>query len=368
MLTTARMSVTLVTLVTLSARHVRRALALALALGLMALSSPAAAYCRSTTCRSGATGADEACQSLEGGVMCDSGGAFVLPLWWGTGCVGYSLDAAASARVDYADALAAAKGAFTAWTDHTCGGRQVDIDARALPATTGGAVEYRQTGANTNTIVFRDDVWPYAAPRGASGGEGAGARSGELALTTVTFAAATGQILDADIEINTAEYDLRPGESATPGEGAYDLQAVLTHEAGHFLGLGHSADRDALMFPRAGTAEVARRTLGADDGQALCAAYPPRDGSATSKASLGAAAREGGACRPRATPAAAPASTAPSGAQTAPDPRRLACAAGALGAPDVTSELGVASLGVLALAAARRRGRRRPVRTLGRSS
>lgn len=355
------MLTTTFTFVTLVARRARIALALALVLGLAAVSSSAEAYCRSTTCRSGATAADEACQSLEGGVMCDSGAAFVLPLWWGTGCVGYSLDAAASARVDYADALAAAQGAFAAWTDHACGGRPVDIDARDLAATTGGAVEYRLSGPNTNTIVFRDDAWPHA---GASG-----ARSGELALTTVTFAAATGQILDADIEINTAEYDIRLGEAAAPGEGAYDLQAVLTHEAGHFLGLGHSADREALMFPRTGTADVARRALGADDGQALCAAYPPRDGSATARASLGAAGRVGGACRPRATPGAtAPTSTTASGAQGATDPRRLACAAGPVGAPDAPSRLAAAGLGALALAAARRRSARRAARTLGRSS
>jgi hypothetical protein len=361
------MLTTAFTFVTSVARHARLAFALALALGLVTLSSPADAYCRSTTCRSGATTADEACQSLEGGVMCDSGAAFVLPLWWGTGCVGYSLDAAASARVDYADALAAAQGAFAAWTDHACGGRPVDIDARDLAATTGGAVEYRLSGPNTNTIVFRDDAWPHA---GASG-----ARSGELALTTVTFAAATGQILDADIEINTAEYDIRPGDASALGEGAYDLQAVLTHEAGHFLGLGHSADREALMFPRTGTADVARRTLGADDGQALCAAYPPRDGSATARASLGAAGRVGGACRPRATPGATtPTSTTASGAQGPTDPRRLACAAGPIGAPDAPDatdarvRLAAAGLGALALAAARRRRAHRAARTPGRSS
>jgi hypothetical protein len=279
--------------------------------------------------------------------MCDSGAAFALPLWWGTGCVGYSLDAAASAKVDYAEALDAAQEAFAAWTEHTCAGRPVDIDARDLTATTGGAVGYRLTGANTNAIVFRDDAWPHAGPRGPEG-------SGELALTTVTFASATGEILDADIEVNTAEYDIRAGAAAAPSDGVYDLQAVLTHEVGHVLGLAHSADREALMFPRAGTAEMARLALGADDGQALCASYPPRDGSAAAKASLGAAGRAGGACRPRAIlTTTTPTATSASGADGATDPRRLACTAGPVGAPDTTPGLAAAGL-VLALASARR--------------
>ncbi|HMC26710.1 MAG TPA: matrixin family metalloprotease, partial [Verrucomicrobiae bacterium] len=67
------------------------------------------------------------------------------------------------------------------------------------------------------------------------------------------IAVAPGQILDADIYFN-------PGDSnttfATPGAfGAhpksYDLQSILTHELGHFLGFSHSAIWGAMMFPYA---------------------------------------------------------------------------------------------------------------------
>jgi matrixin len=63
--------------------------------------------------------------------------------------------------------------------------------------------------------------------------------------------AEVGQILDADIELN-------PGDSrttfATPAAlpsapSAYDLESVLMHELGHFLGFSHSAVWRAMMYP-----------------------------------------------------------------------------------------------------------------------
>jgi hypothetical protein len=95
-----------------------------------------------------------------------------------------------------------------------------------------------------------------------------------------------GQILDADIYFN-------PGDSrttfATPAElaaapAAYDLESVLTHELGHFLGFSHSAVWSAMMFPFAplpGTYAGARPTapqpdapLGEDDRSGLRVLYP----------------------------------------------------------------------------------------------
>jgi matrixin len=95
-----------------------------------------------------------------------------------------------------------------------------------------------------------------------------------------------GQILDADIYFN-------PGGSnisfATPqalpaAASAYDLESVLTHEFGHFLGFSHSAVWGAMMFPfapAAGTFSGTRPTsqqpdapLGDDDRTGLRVLYP----------------------------------------------------------------------------------------------
>jgi hypothetical protein len=111
-----------------------------------------------------------------------------------------------------------------------------------------------------------------------------------------------GQILDADIYFNPSDANVT---FATPQElpaapKAYDLESVLTHELGHFLGFGHSAVWSAMMFPFApapGTISGTRPTeqqpdapLGDDDRTGLRVLYPdPTDtlhvGSITGKIS-----------------------------------------------------------------------------------
>lgn len=93
----------------------------------------------------------------------------------------------------------------------------------------------------------------------------AGFTSGVLAFTRVITANApgvrvgasgpaafAGQILDADtlVRPDGQVKFATPGGLATPGgQGAYDLESVLTHELGHWMGLDHSAVIRAMMFP-----------------------------------------------------------------------------------------------------------------------
>ncbi len=113
--------------------------------------------------------------------------------------------------------------------------------------------------ANANIITFRDDGWPYVG-----GGN-------TLALTTVTYHLKTGEIYDADMEINSFDVALSQGDD----DVSFDLLSIATHEAGHFLGLSHSSDHDATMFAdyRPGTASL--RDLSQDDLDGICAVYPP---------------------------------------------------------------------------------------------
>ena len=92
-----------------------------------------------------------------------------------------------------------------------------------------------------------------------------------LALTTTTFYTGTGEIFDADMEINN-NFSWKAG-----GEGnqatAYDLESIVTHEAGHFLGLAHTPASTAVMYASFAPGEV-RTDLSSADLNDVCGIYP----------------------------------------------------------------------------------------------
>jgi hypothetical protein len=119
---------------------------------------------------------------------------------------------------------------------------------------------YDPGGANANAIIFHDDAWPYPELPDA------------VALTTTHFDESNGFILDSDIEIDAT---LPLSTSDVVPDGSYDLQSILTHEAGHFLGLAHSYQPGAAMQPSYRPGSADERTLGDDDIAGICAIYPP---------------------------------------------------------------------------------------------
>ena len=62
-----------------------------------------------------------------------------------------------------------------------------------------------------------------------------------------------GQILDADIYFSPADPNttFATPQALSSSPKAYDLESILTHELGHFLGFSHSAIWSAMMFPYA---------------------------------------------------------------------------------------------------------------------
>ncbi|MCA9625438.1 MAG: matrixin family metalloprotease [Myxococcales bacterium] len=216
---------------------------------IVALPSTAEAFCRTSVCGEEAS---KVCTPAEDD---DCGTA----LFWGAPCFSFSLQEEGSSQVEVDTAEALMIQAFAAWENADCGGVGPGISVDPYPRIGCDQVEYNQEGGNANLVVFRDDVWPY---------EGKG---NTLALTTVTFSLDTGEIFDADLEINsTAAIDLTVGD----GEVVYDLLSILTHEAGHMLGIAHSSVPGATMTVEYVPGDTELRSLAPDDVAAICDAFP----------------------------------------------------------------------------------------------
>jgi len=107
-----------------------------------------------------------------------------------------------------------------------------------------------------------------------------------IAVTTTTFNRTTGQIYDADIELNDAPHEDGSKFTFTVNDGPpcidpgqtgcvrFDVQNTATHEIGHGIGLGHTPDSTATMYAFAPEGETAKRSLHADDLKGICEIYP----------------------------------------------------------------------------------------------
>jgi hypothetical protein len=111
----------------------------------------------------------------------------------------------------------------------------------------------------------------------------------DLAITLAFWDERTGSIAEADIVINAnVAFEIMNREGEDPHQNvddnlqahyqcdanAYDLQNVLTHEVGHFMGLGEDMKEDvATMYYRSRRCETQKRTLEHTDSTAATSLY-----------------------------------------------------------------------------------------------
>lgn len=220
------------------------------------------AFCRTTTCDPSKPADD--CQ-----VDADKCVLTGKPLGWRSSCVAVGVHHLGSPHngLSYDDVAPIVQQAFDAWMQADCGGGTPSINVQMLGPLECGVSEYNSEVANANIVLFREDPWPYVGAANAIG------------LTTTRFDTKTGDLWDADIELNGSGASLSIGD---PIAGD-DLLSVLTHEAGHFLGLSHSNDPTATMRaiydPPHDGADF--RSLAPDDVAGICEVYPPERKPAT---------------------------------------------------------------------------------------
>ncbi|NUO49620.1 MAG: matrixin family metalloprotease [Polyangiaceae bacterium] len=225
----------------------RRAFAALACASSLGVAAPAWAYCRTAVCGEEVGKVCNPAQSNDCGT----------PIFWPTSCVGFSVQRDASSDVDFDTATELTEQAFAAWSNADCGDGTPSITATNLGPVSCSEQTFDAETRNSNTIIFRDDDWPYGP--------------GALALTTVTYALDTGEIRDADIELNSDDATFTTGDS----DVNVDLLSILTHETGHFLGLAHTDVDGATMQTDYPPKSTTLRNLEQDDVDAICAVYPP---------------------------------------------------------------------------------------------
>ncbi|MEM6961987.1 MAG: matrixin family metalloprotease [Myxococcota bacterium] len=189
-------------------------------------------------------------------------------LEWFQPCVTYSIDFRGSVDLSMETVQLIVEDSFRAWTEVTCDGVSVGITAEeSSDNATCQKAEFNSSDGNVNTIAFIDN-WSELGYDPAA-----------FALTTVFHNRRSGEILDVDLQVNEnlGPYAICPAPGGCSQESdSVDLQNVMTHEVGHFFGLGHSNVISASMYFASRRGEIGKRFLRADDIAGLCFIY--RDG------------------------------------------------------------------------------------------
>jgi hypothetical protein len=212
----------------------------------LAAAAPAAAWCRLSTS-----------MPLAGDNCASSG----IGLAWQRQCVSFSVSQRMRPTPTLESIRDTASASFAAWTEVSCGDQPVGMAvAQTQQLGMCSVPEYNTRAHNANTIIFVEDWAARDLPADAFG------------LTLVWHNPDTGEIYDADMQINETIGPLAICQHVCP-IGAVDLQNVMTHEAGHFFGLGHTQVPGATMSARATVGETSKRSLEDDDRAGLCAIY-----------------------------------------------------------------------------------------------
>lgn len=201
-------------------------------------------------------------------------------VYWPVRTLPYWIHQAGTADVPGDAELPVIRTSFGSWSLAAC--TDLSFADRGLTADT--RVGYARGEPPLNVVVFRPRLCADAAAGHACLTQG-GCKNlfncwerpdNGIALTTTTYSKRTGELFDADIELNEAARAFAILSAPCTGDFCKedDLQNTVTHEVGHFIGFGHETDPTSVMFASAVPGETVKRRMNAGDVEGLCAVYP----------------------------------------------------------------------------------------------
>lgn len=164
------------------------------------------------------------------------------PVW--TTTVPYELHSAGSVDLGgFAATEAEVRRGMDDWTLVAC---------TSLSNSYGGSVSsLPRNGDGVSSIGWLESSWPYD--------------SNAIGVTTPQY---WRSITEADMQMNGVNFTW----TTDAGRGSrVNTYSIVTHEGGHYYGLGHSSDASAIMYYAYGGGIG---TIGSDDQNGICALYP----------------------------------------------------------------------------------------------
>jgi hypothetical protein len=194
-------------------------------------------------------------------------------LHWTRGCMTYVFNRLMFERVPAGETFVrdVFERSFQHWADVECASRAAKRpflvrQSRTTTATT--RAEFLKGQSDNEAIVVLRTPSEWADLEGHV--------STAIAVTSLWHVKKTGEILDVDMELNGGAGTFSDCEESDCFGEMIDLENTITHEAGHLLGLGHSAVASSTMAADAyASAETQKRSLEPDDEAGYCAVDLP---------------------------------------------------------------------------------------------